>query len=109
MSVLEKRFPDVRRVADAAEAFCLIEQRDFSQKLGLVIAGNHLPGLTGPEFVAELHARMPGLPVLVLGDAAETAGDYAGDRVHFLAKPAGAEDIVRAAGQMMLRDGHKVA
>jgi CheY-like chemotaxis protein len=109
MSVLEKRFPDVRRVADAAEALCLIEQHVFSDNLGLVIAGHHLPGLGGPEFVAELHARKPGLPVLVLGDSQETAKDYAGDSVCFLAKPAGANEIVSAASQLLMQNGHKVA
>jgi CheY-like chemotaxis protein len=109
MSVLEKRFADVRRVADAAEALCLIEQPVFSEKLGLVIAGNHLSGLTGPEFVAELHARIPGLPVLMLGDASEPTGDYTGGPVHFLAKPAGAEELAVAARQMLVREGHKVA
>ncbi|MGB6744951.1 MAG: response regulator [Terracidiphilus sp.] len=109
MSVLEKRFPDVRRVADAAEALCLIEQHVFSDNLGLVIAGHHLPGLGGPEFVAELHARKPGLPVLVLGDSQETAKDYAGDCVRFLAKPVGANEIISAASQLLTQNGHKVA
>lgn len=106
MSVLEKRFPDVKRVADAAEALCLIEQHAFSDNLGLVIAGHHLPGLSGPEFVAELHARKPGLPILVLGSAQDSAGDYAGDGVRFLAKPAGAEEMVSAASQLLTQDGH---
>ncbi len=109
MSVLEKRFPDVRRVADAAEALCLIEQSDFSHNLGLVIAGHSLPGLGGPEFVAELRTRKPGLPVLVLGDAQETAVDYPSERVRFLARPAGAEEIVSAASQLLTQASDKVA
>jgi CheY-like chemotaxis protein len=109
MSALEKRFPDVQRVADAAEALCLIEQRVFADNLGLVIAGSHLPGLGGPEFVAELQARIPGLPVLVLGDGFETASDYTGQDVRFLSRPIGAEDVANAAGQMVMQNGHKVA
>jgi CheY-like chemotaxis protein len=103
-STLEKRFPDVKRVADAAEALCLIEQRAFSEKLGLVISGHHAPGLSGPAFVAELHARLPEVPVLVLGSAAETAGDYGSEGVRFLARPAASEQILRAAGEMVLKD-----
>jgi DNA-binding NtrC family response regulator len=109
MSALEKRFPHVRRVADAAEALCLIEERVFADNLGLVIAGNHLPGLGGPEFVAELHSRMPGVPVLVLGDGFETASDYSGQDIRFLSRPIGAEDVADAASQMVMQDGHKVA
>jgi DNA-binding NtrC family response regulator len=109
MSALEKRFSCVKRVGDAAEALCLIEDRAFADGLGLVIAGNHLPGLGGPAFVAELHARIPGIPVLVLGDGFETASDYTGQDIQFLSRPIGAEDVVTAASQMLLRDSHKVA
>jgi two-component system, NtrC family, C4-dicarboxylate transport response regulator DctD len=103
-SILEKRFSDVKRVADAAEALCLIEQRVFSDHLGLVISGHHAPGLGGPAFVAELHARMPEVPVLVLGGSAESPRDYEGDRVRFLAKPVATEQIVAAAGELLLKD-----
>ncbi|HVU46653.1 MAG TPA: response regulator [Terracidiphilus sp.] len=109
MSVLQKRFPDVQRVADAAEALCLIEQRAFSDDLGLVIASNHLPGLGAPEFVAELHARIPRLPVLVLGNAQDATESYEGQNVRFLAKPAPAEELVATARQMLAEEGHKVA
>lgn len=109
LSALEKRFTDVQRVADATEALCLIEQRGFVEHLGLVIVGNHLPGLGGPAFVAELHARIPGLPVLVLGDGLETASDYNGEDVRFLSRPIGAEDVANAAGEMVIQSGNKVA
>jgi DNA-binding NtrC family response regulator len=105
---LEKRFR-VKRVADAAEALCLIEQRVFSDNLGLVISGHHSSGLGGPAFVAELQSRMPEVPVLVLGSAAESPGDYAGECVRFLPRPAATEAIVAAAGEMMLSDKHPAA
>ncbi len=41
-SILERRFADVQRVADAAEAFCLIEQPRFAEKLALVVSGLHM-------------------------------------------------------------------
>ena len=108
-SILDKRFPDVKRVADAAEALCLIEQHRFSANLGLVISGHHAHGLSGPAFVAELHARLPEVPVLVLGSAAESAGDYASKGVRFLAKPAAKEELVAAASEMVLKDARPTA
>ncbi len=57
MSLLGRQFGNVCRVNDAAEALCLIEQPEFAAKLSLVITGNHTPGIGGPAFVAELHAR----------------------------------------------------
>jgi DNA-binding NtrC family response regulator len=107
MSVLEKRFPGVRRVADPGEALCLIEQPVFSDNLGLVIAGHRLSGLDGPAFVAELHARKPALPVLVLGDRQESASAYAGNDVRFLAKPIAADEMVAAASQLLDENEHQ--
>lgn len=100
-SVLERRFKDVQRVGDAAEALCLVEQPQFARDLGLVISAPHMAGIGGPAFVAELHERLPRLPVLVLGSARDSAGDYAGDRVRFLAKPVATEQMLVAAGQLM--------
>jgi CheY-like chemotaxis protein len=102
-SILEKQFP-VERVTDAAEALCLIEQRVFSDNLGLIISGHQSSGLGGPAFVAELQSRLPDIPVLVLGSAAESSADYAGECVRFLPRPAATEAMVAAAGEMMLPD-----
>ena len=106
-SLLERKFGDVRRVADAAEALCLVEQPQFAGDLGLVISGHHLPGIGGPAFVEELHTRMPSLPVLVLGDAHEKPADYMGEGIRFLARPVATEEMISVAGQLLKRDGQK--
>lgn len=100
-SLLERQFHDVERVAGAAEALCLVEQPEFAEKLALVIAGLHLPGIGGPAFVAELRARLPHLPVLVLGGADETPKDYEGDHIRFLSRPVASGDMLAAADQML--------
>jgi DNA-binding NtrC family response regulator len=105
MSALEKRFRDVVRVADAAEALCLIEEPDFSSRLGLVISGHHRPGFGGPAFVAELHTRKPEVPVLVLGNGSENATDYGEPGVRFMAKSTANDELVEIAGQMMNPNG----
>jgi DNA-binding NtrC family response regulator len=100
-AILERRFPDVQRVTDAAEALCLVEQKQFAGNLGLVVSGHHLPGLGGPAFVAELHVRLPQLPVLVLSDASETPSDYAGVGACFRSVPIAEEELLALAGQML--------
>jgi len=105
-SILERRFDDVQRVGDAAEAFCLVEQPQFAENLGLVISGLHMHGIGGPAFVAEFHARLPKVPVLVLGSTSE-AGDYAGEFVRFLSRAVASDEMVSAAGQMLA--AHKLA
>jgi len=107
-SILEKRFHDVQRVADASEALCLVEQPQFAGKLGLVISGLQMPGISGPAFVAELHSRMPGLPVLVLGGASEAPSDYMAEGVRFLSRPFGIEEVLTMASQMLAPNGSRI-
>jgi DNA-binding NtrC family response regulator len=104
LSILGKRFGDVRRVTDAAEALCLIEQPEFAGKLGLVISGHHTLGIGGPAFVAELHARMPALPVLVLGAADEIPGNYANEHVSFLPRHLVVGQMLATAGRLLGRN-----
>ena len=109
MSLLGRRFTDVHRVNDAAEALCLVEQLDFSSKLGLVISGHHTMGFGGPAFVAELRARVPALPILVLGMIGEAASDYTASRVLFVPRHLVAEQMVALSGQLLGQPKREVA
>ncbi len=108
-SILERRFPDVRRVGDAAEALRLVEQPQFATNLGLVVSGHSVTGIGGPAFVTELHTRLPKLPVLVLGDPSTDHGDYPSDQVRFLSRPIKPEEMLTVAGQMMAQSERKTA
>lgn len=101
LSILGQRFGAVRRVTDAAEALCLIEQPEFTSSLQLVISGHQTLGIGGPAFVSELRARMPDLPILVLGLAGETPANYAEARAVFLAKPFPKERMIGLVQQML--------
>src|SRR6185437_1569605 len=94
-----------KRVADAGEALCLVDQPRFACDLGLVISRDRLPGIGGPAFVAELHNRMPELPVLVLGDAGGWPPASRGDHVRFIPQASATEDIVSAAGEILASNG----
>jgi CheY-like chemotaxis protein len=105
-SLLEQRFHDVERVGDAAEALCLVEQPQFAGRLALVISAPNMSGIGGPAFVAELHERLPRVPVLVLGGGSEAAADYKaannpGGWVRFLPRTFVGEEMVQAAGELI--------
>jgi DNA-binding NtrC family response regulator len=112
-ALLDRQFADVKRVADAAEALCLIEQQQFADSLGLVISRSRLPGIGGPAFVAELHNRLPELPILVLGEDGGWPAESKGELVRFLPAEMGPSEILAAAGEMISAGpavrGHKVA
>lgn len=101
LSHLGHHFGKVRRAADAAEALCLIEQPGFAAQLRLVISGHHMPGLGGPELVSELHARLPGISVLVLESSGEGSENYNIPHTEFLAKPLTPEKILDAVSRLL--------
>jgi DNA-binding NtrC family response regulator len=109
MSVLGRQFGDVCRATDAAEALCLIEQPDFAHKLSLVISGHHAPGIPGPAFVAELHSRIPQLPVLVLGTSDAAPAEYTDQPVAFLRRPFVAEKMLSLTREMLAHNRNTVA
>jgi CheY-like chemotaxis protein len=100
ISALEKKFQDVRRVADPAEALGMIEQPHFADTIALIISDLHMPGIKGPEFVAELHTRLPSVPVLVLLDRGESSQEYASDRIRFVTRP-GSDEMLAVAAQLV--------
>jgi len=101
MSLLGRQFGSVCRVNDAAEALCLIEQPEFATKLSLVITGNHITGIGGPAFVAELHSRKPDLPVLVLSTSGAGTTEYKDEQVVFLPRPVGGDRMLAVTSQML--------
>ncbi len=108
-STLERRFRAVERVADAAQAFILLEDRAFTDRLALVVVALGQPGFTGPPFVRELTDRLPGKPVLVLGAPGEIAPDYCGEHVRFLPRQASCDDLLEGVWQMIFGTHARVA
>lgn len=108
-SMLEKRFSEVLRVAGAADALRLVEQPQFADSLGLVITGHRLAGIGGPALVAELHTRIPSLPVLVLVESSEERGEYHGEHVSFLTRPVPADQLLALATQLLAENQRRTA
>ncbi len=108
-SILEKRFSDVIRVADAAEALCLVEQPLFAGNLALVVSRHNLAGIGGPALVAELRTRIPSLPVLVFGGSSQERNEYSGEHIGFLSSPVRAEQMLALATRMLAHTERKTA
>jgi DNA-binding NtrC family response regulator len=108
-AILERQFHHVERAADAAEAFILVEDPSFAEKLGLVVVGLNRPGLGSPAFVAELTTRLPFVPVLVLGRGREEAALYSGDNVRYLPRSVSSQELLVISRQMMDRYSSRVA
>ena len=110
-AALEGRFHHVRRVATAAEALCLVEDPKVACCLDLVISAYHWPGMSGLDFVAELHHRLPSVPVLVLGTGEDVAErpPALGGQVVYLPAPVNAKKLLQAVGTILLPGFRNVA
>jgi DNA-binding NtrC family response regulator len=128
-AILERQFLDVVRVSDASEALCVVEQPQFARRLGLVIASHPMQGIGGPAFVAELHSRLPNIPILVLGDSGNPGpdaatphfqasvalvpetriGDFNGAWIRFLPLPFSMDQLLDLAAKMLPQPKLKTA
>lgn len=108
-SILGRSFPDVTRAADAAEAFILVEDPQFAERLALVVVGLNRPGIGSPAFVTEMNSRLPSVPVLVLGRGRDEAAFYEGSNVRFLPRTASPEQVIALTRQMMEQYSARVA
>lgn len=110
-AALEGRFHHVRRVASPVEALCLVEDPKVASRLDLVISAHHWSGMSGPDFVAELHRRLPSLPVLVLVTDQDAAEHYPalGGQISFLNTPVTAQKLLETVGAILCRGFRNVA
>jgi len=100
-AILERRFPHVERVSGAAEALCLVEQTLMVRNLQMVVSSDRLTGIDLPSFLAELHLRIPDVPVLVVCDKDRCEDELASYAVHFLKRPVSADDLLSATGRLL--------
>jgi DNA-binding response OmpR family regulator len=98
---LESFYDQVIRAADAAEALILVDQAAFARELALVVVALHMPGLSGPAFVAELTNRVPGVPVLVLCRKGECTDQYASENVHLLPVYSSMTEMLSATDELI--------
>lgn len=98
---LERHFRNIERVPDAAHAFIRLEDPGFAAQVALVIVGLHMPGPAGPSIVSELSARMPNVPILVIGREQESAGDYASSKVRFVERHASTNAMLTETCELM--------
>jgi CheY-like chemotaxis protein len=108
-SILQRHFRSVERAADVAEAFIMVEDPRFAEKLALVVVGLNRPGLGSPDFVAELISRLPAVPVLVLGCHRDDATLYPGENVRFLPRTVPTDQMLAVSRQMVDQYAPRVA
>jgi DNA-binding NtrC family response regulator len=100
-AILERKHSDIWRAGDPAEALCLLEQPQFARDIRLVISSDQHSGIGLAGFISELHLRLPGLPILVLGEKRPSDGNFSGLPVEFLRRPVTADDLLNGVSHML--------
>lgn len=108
-SALERHYASIERAVDASEALIRVEEPGVAETLALIVVGLRLPGMAGPAFVSELAARVPRVPILVIGRAGETSTDYGGAKVQFLPRDPSAEQLLAAVKALLSKGLRQVA
>lgn len=102
-AILERKYPSVTRVNDAAEALGLLERSQSSNDLAMVVTNDQHAGIGLANFISELHLRMPRLPILVIAEKDTIQGDFSDCPVTFVQRPVTAEDLLSAVAGLMNR------
>jgi len=106
---LERHFPNIERVVDASQAFIRVCEPELRERLALIVVGLRLPGVAGPAFVSELRARLPQVPVLVIGRRGETVADYTSEKLEFLPAESQGSDLLAAVRKLLATRLRQVA
>lgn len=106
---LERHYARIERAVDASEALIRVDEPGMAETLALIVVGLRLPGMAGPAFVSELTARVPLVPVLVIGRVGETAADYCQADVRFLPRDPTAEELLAAVKAALSKGLRRVA
>lgn len=100
-AILERKFADVRRVNGAAEAFTLLEQTHIARDLQMIVTSDRLTEIDLASFLAELHLRIPEVPVLVICDKDRCEEKMSTYSIRFLKRPVSADDLLLAAHNLL--------
>jgi CheY-like chemotaxis protein len=87
---------------DGAQALQIVDSAaESGHAVCLVITDHLMPGMNGPEFVAELRERFPQLPVLVLSGLSEAEDEYGDLDVTFRMKPLPPDELLRLVRMLL--------
>lgn len=93
-AILSRSGRSVTVASDGRQALSILNDSDKLRPVSLIVTDHLMPGMNGPEFVAELRARYPHLPVIVLSGMAEAEEEYEHLDVIFRVKPLPPDELL---------------
>lgn len=82
---------EVQAFASAAEAIAAFE----AERPCCILTDYHMPVMTGPDLIREIHRRDPTVPVIVMTGSNDSARIPLDERVSFVSKPFDAKALAQ--------------
>lgn len=92
--VLRKAMVECHVATRAEVALALLRSAPGREKIGAIVTDHLMPGMGGVEFVRQLRAFNPEIPVIVISGLPDADGEYQGLNVLFRVKPCEPEDLI---------------
>jgi DNA-binding NtrC family response regulator len=92
--VLRKAEIETHVATNAPSALALLRSDLGRQKIGAVVTDHLMPNMDGVEFVKQLRAFNPQMPVIVISGLPDADQEYNGLNVIFRLKPCDPEDLI---------------
>jgi CheY-like chemotaxis protein len=102
-AILARAGGNVAVASDGRQALAMLEQAGTGRPVGLVVTDHLMPGMNGPEFVAELRAQFRHLPVIVLSGLAEAEDEYRDLDVLFRVKPFPPDELLSLVRSLLIQ------
>ncbi len=91
------------RTASTAEQALTLLRTPAPTDVDVIITDHILPGASGAEFVRQLRAIEPNVPVVVVSGMAEAEDEYSGMNVTFRQKPCPAPQLIALVQELAKR------
>jgi len=92
--VLRKGSIESHVATRAQSALALLRSEPGREKIGVVITDHLMPDMDGVEFVRQLRAFNPQVPVIVISGLPDAEAAYDGLNVIFRSKPCDPDDLI---------------
>ena len=81
-------------IATTAEGALALLRTDVGNTIGTVVTDHVMPDVSGAEFVKQIRAIQPQVPVIVITGLPDAEGEYEGLDVSFRTKPIAPPDLI---------------
>lgn len=95
--------------ANAGDALALLRSDLMESTIGAVITDHLMPGMSGAEFVRQLRAFNPAIPVIVVSGLPDAHEEYRDLRVTFRLKPCDPDDLIALVTTVLNPPGGRVS